>query len=155
MGRLKELRKYVNQQLEKMPDPEERIRAAAHLYGVSLAATMISEKRHQNTELASMAAMLHDLYAYENGTYEDHAHRGAVLAEEILKKLALTNEEETKTICSAIYHHDDKASVDSPMDEVLKDADVCHHVMNDLSKEVKEKERIRYENLRKEFGFEK
>ena len=44
MGRLKELRKYVNQQLEKMPDPEERIRAAAHLYGVSLAATMISEK---------------------------------------------------------------------------------------------------------------
>ena len=75
--------------------------------------------------------------------------------EEILKKLALTDEEETKTICSAIYHHDDKASVDSPMDEVLKDADVCHHVMNDLSKEVKEKERIRYENLRKEFGFEK
>ena len=98
MGRLKELRKYVNQQLEKMSDPEERIKAAAHLYGVSLAATMISEKRHQNTELASMAAMLHDLYAYENGTYEDHAHRGAVLAEEILKKLALTDEEETKTI---------------------------------------------------------
>ena len=39
-------------------------------------------------------------------------------------------------ICSAIYHHDDKLVTDSAMDEVLKDADVIHHVMNDLSKAV-------------------
>ncbi|MCI1722832.1 MAG: HD domain-containing protein [Lachnospiraceae bacterium] len=153
MGRLKELRKYVNQRLEEMPDPDERIKAAAHLYGVSLAATMISEKRHLSTELASMAAMLHDLYAYENGTYEDHARKGAELAEKILTEMKLTSEEETGIICSAICHHDDKASVGSPMDEVLKDADVCHHVMNDLSKEVKDKERARYEALRREFGM--
>lgn len=39
------------------------------------------------------------------------------------------------------------------MDEVLKDADVRHHVMNDLSKEVKDKERARHEALRREFGI--
>ena len=44
MGRLKELRKTVNKELRKMPDEEERIKAANHLYGVSLAATLISEK---------------------------------------------------------------------------------------------------------------
>ncbi len=56
--------------------------------------------------------------------------------------------------CSAIYHHDDKHVVDSPMDEVLKDADVIHHCMNDLSKEVKEKEKARYESICHEFGLD-
>jgi len=153
MGRLKELRKYVNRELNGMPDPDERIKAAAHLYGVSLAATLISEKRHQNTELSSMAAMLHDLYAYKSGSYDDHARKGAELAEKILNKLQLTDAEETKIICSAIAHHDSKADIDSPMDEVLKDADVLHHTMNDPDKEIKEKERARYEALRKEFGL--
>ena len=154
MGRLKELRKYVDQELEKMPDPEKRIGAVAHLYGVSLAATMLAKKRGLDPELASMAAMLHDLYAYENGSYDDHAHKGAELAREVLSTLGLTTAEETEAICSAIYHHDDKQVTDGPMDEVLKDADVVHHCMNDISKAVKDKEKSRYEAICQEFGME-
>ncbi len=153
MSRLKDLRKYVNKELEKMPDEDKRTSAIVHLYGVSLAATMIAKKRGLDPELASMAAMLHDLHAYKSGSYDDHAHKGAELAKEILGKLGLTTEEETETICSAIYHHDDKYSVDSPMDEVLKDADVIHHCMNDLSKKVKDKEKARYASLCEEFGM--
>lgn len=153
MSRLKDLRKYVNKELEKMPDEDKRTSAIVHLYGVSLAATMIAKKRGLDPELASMAAMLHDLHAYKSGSYDDHAHKGAELAKEILGKLGLTTEEETETICSAIYHHDDKYSVDSPMDEVLKDADVIHHCMNDLSKKVKDKEQARFASLCEEFGM--
>jgi putative nucleotidyltransferase with HDIG domain len=153
MSRLKELRKYVDVKLNEMPDEDKRTGAIAHLYGVSLAATMIAKKRGFDPELASMAAMLHDLYAYESGSYDDHAHKGAELARQILGELALTNQEETELICSAIYHHDDKLVVDSPMDEVLKDADVIHHCMNDLSKDIKEKERARFERLCEEFGM--
>jgi len=153
MSRLKELRKCVNTELNMMEDPEKRISAVAHLYGVSLAATMIAKKRGLDPEIASMAAMLHDLYAYKTGSYDDHAHKGADLAREILADLKMTNEEETEMIYSAIYHHDDKLVTDGPMDEVLKDADVIHHCMNDLSKEVKEKERVRFENLCAEFGM--
>ena len=80
--------------------------------------------------------------------YVDHE-----LAREILHELRLTNEEETDLVCSAIYHHDDKVVTDSPMDEVLKDADVIHHCMNDLSKPVKEKERVRFDRLLAEFGM--
>ncbi len=80
--------------------------------------------------------------------YVDHE-----LAREILHELRLTNEEETDLVCSAIYHHDDKLVTDSPMDEVLKDADVIHHCMNDLSKPVKEKERVRFDRLLAEFGM--
>lgn len=153
MGRLKELRTVVDGRLDTMADPSRRTGAVAHLYGVSLAATMIAKKRGLDPELASMAAMLHDLYAYESGSYEDHAHRGADLAREILGELGSTTGEETDLICSAIYHHDDKLVVDGPMDEVLKDADVIHHCMDDLSKTVKEKEKARYESLCREFGM--
>lgn len=153
MGRLKDLRKYVDAEINKIEDADKRTGAIAHLYGVSLAATMIAKKRGQDPELASMAAMLHDLHAYKTGSYDDHAHKGADLAREILRELAITNEAETEAICSAIYHHDDKLVVDGPMDEVLKDADVIHHCMNDLSKPIKEKEQARYDKLCAEFGM--
>ena len=153
MGRLKELRKYVNAELNKLEDDDKRNSAIVHLYGVSLAATILAEKRGLDSELSSMAAMLHDLYAYKSGSYDDHAHKGAELARTILEELQLTDEKETDIICSAIYHHDDKHVIDSEMDEVLKDADVIHHCMNDLSKAVKDKEKSRYEYLREELGM--
>ena len=93
MGRLKELRAYVNAELNKMEDDDKRTSAIVHLYGVSLAATMIAKKRGLDWELASMAAMLHDLHAYKSGSYDDHAHKGAALAREILGELKLTPDE--------------------------------------------------------------
>ena len=153
MGRLKELRKYVDGELNKVEDVDKRNSAIVHLYGVSLAATMIAKKRGLDPEIASMAAMLHDLHAYKTGSYDDHAHRGAELAREILDELELTDETETEMICSAIYHHDDKLVTDGLLDEVLKDADVIHHCMNDLSKPIKEKEQARFDRLCAEFGM--
>ena len=153
MSRLKEIRKVVEKKLNKMEDEDKRNSAVNHLYGVSLAATLIAKKRGLDPELAAIAAMLHDLHAYKTGSYDDHAHLGAELARKILEKQEDMTEEEIDIICSAIYHHDDKATIDSPMDEVLKDADVMHHVMNDLSKPIKEKEQLRYDNLCKEFGL--
>ncbi len=153
MGRLKELRKYVDAELGKIEDADKRNAAFVHIYGVSLAATMIAKKRGLDPEIASMAAMMHDLYAYKSGSYEDHARKGAELASQILSELKLADDAETEMICSAIRRHDDKLAADSPMDEVLKDADVIHHCMNDLSKPVKEKEQARFHKLCEEFGM--
>ena len=153
MSRLKELRKYVDAEINKMEDPDKRTSAIAHLYGVSLAATMIAKKRGLDPELAAMAAMLYDLHAYKTGSYDDHAHKGAELAKEILVELKLTDWTETDAICSAIYHHDDKLAVDSPMDELLKDAVVIDHCLKDASKAVKEEEQARFDKLCSEFGM--
>ena len=114
---------------------------------------MIAKKRGLDPEIASMAAMLHELNAYKTGSYDDHAHKGAELARNILTELKLTDDAETEMICSAIYNHDDKLEIHSPMDEVLKDADVIHHCMNDLSKPIKEKEQARFHKLCEEFGM--
>jgi HD superfamily phosphodiesterase len=153
MSRLKELRAYLDKKLNKIDDDDKRISATAHLYGVSLAAQILAKKRGLDPELAAMAGMLHDMYAYKVGSYDDHAHLGSDYARKVLGKLELTSLEETDIICSAIYHHDDKASIDGPMDELLKDADVFDHCFKDTSKPVKEKEQKRYEALCKEFGL--
>ena len=154
MSRVKELQKYISKVLaEKMDDDQKRAGAVAHLHGVSLAAVMIAKKRDENAELAAMAGLLHDLYAYESGSYDDHAHKGAEYARKVLEELGITSEEETAVICSAIWHHDSKDQIDSAMDEILKDADVIHHSLGDPTKEIKAHEQARFSRLCEEFGL--
>ncbi|MBR2257936.1 MAG: HD domain-containing protein [Blautia sp.] len=153
MSRIKDLQKQVHKILKCMEDNQKHAGAIAHLHGVSLAAVMIAKKRGENPELAAMAGLLHDLYAYKSGSYDDHAHKGADYARRVLDDLGIVNQEETDIICSAVRHHDSKDRIDSPMDEVLKDADVIHHSLGDPTKEVKEHEKARFEKLCEEFGF--
>ena len=155
MSRIKDIQKTVNRILkENMEDSQKRLKAVSHLHGVSLAAVMIAKKRGEDPELAAICGLLHDLYAYKSGSYDDHARKGAEYAGEILEGLGLTSKEENDIICSAIRNHDSKDRADSPMDEVLKDADVIDHSLADPTKEVKERELPRYEKLSDEFGFD-
>lgn len=153
MSRIKDLQKYIHKVLKGMDDNQKRAAAVAHLHGVSLAAVMIAKKRGENAELAAMAGLLHDLYAYKSGSYDDHAHKGAEYVRKVLDELGITSADETDIICSAIWHHDSKAEVDSPMDEILKDADVIHHSLGDPTKEIKPHELARYNRLCIEFDF--
>lgn len=153
MSRVKDLQKRVHKILKDMDDNQKYASAIAHLHGVSLAAVMIAKKRGEDPELAAMAGLLHDLYAYKSGSYEDHAHKGADYAREVLDDMGITDANETDIICSAIWYHDSKDQVDSAMDEVLKDADVIHHSLGDPTKEVKEHEKIRFAKLSEQFGF--
>ena len=153
MSRIKDLQKRVHEILKDMDDNQKHAGAVAHLHGVSLAAVMIAKKRGEDPELAAMAGLLHDLYAYKSGSYDNHAHKGADYAREVLGDLGITDKEETDIICSAIWNHDSKDQTDVPMDEVLKDADVLHHSLGDPTKEVKEHEKARYEKLCREFEF--
>ncbi len=153
MSRIKDLQKKVFTVLETMDDSGKQAKAVAHLSGVSLAAVMLAKKRGQSPELAAMAGLLHDLYAYKSGSYDNHAKLGAEYARKLLKKLEITTPEETDIICTAISRHGNKAEADSPMDEILKDADVIHHSLADPSKEIKKSEKERYQRLCEEFGW--
>ena len=154
MSRIKDLQKKIYHILEKnIDDADKRAKAVAHLHGVALAAAILAKKRGENAELATMAGLLHDLWAYKSGSYDDHAHLGAEYARKVLGEL--TTPEETDIICSAIYHHDGKAEVDVPMDETLKDADVIDHSLADPTKEVKEHEKERFASLCEELGLSK
>ena len=153
MSRIKDLQKAVHRVLDGMEDSGKRANAVAHLHSVALAAVMIAKKRGENTEIAAMSGLLHDLWAYKSGSYDDHARLGARYARKVLDKLGITTFEETDIICRAIEHHDSKENVNAPMDEILKDADVLHHSLGDPTKEIKPHEKERFEKLCEEFGL--
>ncbi len=154
MNRIEVLRKNIDELLLNMADVEERRAAYVHLYGVAQSCALIALKRGANAELATMAGMLHDIYSYAKMDTKDHAHKGAMLAREILASLQITNDDETEMIYDAIYTHSEKEAVHSDFNEVLKDADVFQQCLYNTTVEIRAPEReSRYEKLKLEFGI--
>jgi len=153
MERIETVRKVVDEILLNMSDHDERRCAYLHLYGVAQACAMLALKRHENTELAIIAGMLHDIYSYANMDSYDHAHKGAEMAQNILNTLNIFNEDEKRLICTAIYNHSDKSIIHGPLDELLKDADVMQHVLYNPLFEIKQHEENRFNTLKKEFNL--
>lgn len=152
-NRVEVLRKYLDGIILRMTDVEERRCAYLHLYGVAQACALLALKRGENPELAVMAGMLHDIYAYSCMDVNEHTHKGTTLAKKILDELKITDETETESICNAIYSHSDKDKIDQPFNELLKDADVLQHCLYNPTLTIKENEIERYERLRTEFCF--
>lgn len=153
MNRIEDLRHYIEHVLLGIEDNEVRICAYSHFYGVALTSAILARKRGLNSELATMAGMLHDIYTYKTMITEEHAHKGAYLAKEILNELNITTDEETQIIYSAIYNHSDKDTTDSDFDEILKDADVLQHCMYNPTLDILQHEKSRYENIMSELGL--
>jgi len=153
MNRIEILREYIDKLLLSMTDAEERKCAYLHLYGVAQFCALIALKRGQNAELATMAGMLHDIFSYSKMDTKDHAHKGAILARKILTSIHITNDEETKLICDAIYTHSEKDVVHAAFNEVLIDADVFQHCLYNPTFEIMAHEKSRYEKLKLEFGI--
>lgn len=155
MNRIEAVREAVDEILLNMADAEERRCAYLHLYGVSQACAMLALKRNENVELAIIAGMLHDVYSYANMDSTDHAHKGAEMAGQMLDALNLFNPDERNAICTAIYHHSDKAIVHGPLDELLKDADVMQHVLYNPLCGIKQQEEKRFSALKTELDLGK
>jgi uncharacterized protein len=127
MNRLELVRREVDSILLRLVSDEDRRSGFVHLYGVSLTATWLAERRGLDVELAGVAGVIHDVATYATGDSRGHAAAGARLASQLLERLGGFSREEVDLISHAIERHSDKASVDGPMDELLKDADVLHH----------------------------
>ena len=125
-----------------------------HLYSVSQTCTLLAMKRGQNVELAAIAGLLHDIHAYQTGNRKDHAHQGALAAKKILQELNLFSEEEIDMVSQAIWHHSDKDVVDSPFDEVLKDADALQHFLIMPLADPAPHEAARVSKMKEELGIQ-
>ena len=150
-NRIEKVRACVDDILLHMTDTVERRCAYVHLYGVAQACAMIAQKRKENVELAIVAGMLHDIFSYKTMHHQDHAHKGAAMAREILNELAVFDDVETDMICDAIYNHSDKAMTHTSFTEILIDADVLQHYLYNPFFAASESEKMRLENLKGEF----
>ena len=152
INRLEVLRDDIDRLIFKKQPVHSRY-FISHLYGVSRFCALIAMKRGLDSEIAATCGMLHDIYQVTAGTTEDHAIKGAVVAESMLKATKQYSNEEIKVITTAILRHSKKRKIHDPYDEVLKDADVMDHCFYNPVYPILEKEIVRYNNLLQEFGF--
>lgn len=147
MDRITCVQLYVDRLLDTIRDPAEHRVAAVHLYGVAGYAALLALRRGVSTELATVSGLLHDIFTYATGNSRDHAGRSAGMARSCLNSSGLFTPEETAAVCNAIAHHSDKDKIHAPLDEVLKDADVLSHCLQDPTRQPDEKDAARYAAL--------
>lgn len=156
MNRISELRKQIETIFEGI---NEMPPVYSHLIEVSQTCALIALKRGEDAELATMVGLLHDIAYLINHvtkihdlTGENHAEKGAILAKEILLNMKITTAQENDIIYSAIRKHRDKDDIDTPFDEILKDADVfAHGISNITSRNFRG---YRWDKVCQEFGID-
>lgn len=130
--RIDTIRKWVDEMLNSLEDPEVRRNGFVHLYGVGQASALVSLHRGHDrsyAELGEIAGMLHDYAKYKYDVEDNHGPLSSKEADTILKATKEFTEKEISTICHAIKVHSNKAEVDSEFDEILKDADEMQHYL--------------------------
>lgn len=130
--RIDTIRVRLDALLNALPDAELRRNGYVHLYGVGQAAAMLALKRgmgRKMAELAEIAGMLHDYTSYFVEESDDHAHLSAPYVRALLAETGEFTEEEIEMVTQGVYNHSDKGRVDTPFDEVIKDADALQHFL--------------------------
>ena len=152
MDQLTALRTEVYAVLEGQRDPAERYEGFLHLNAVSQAAALLAARRALDGTLCMAAGLLHDIYSFRTLEEADHAARGAWEAAGLLQRsgFALADAE---IVCQAVRRHSDKAAIDGPYDECLKDADVLAHWLTEPGKAFEPPKVARIQAVMAELGL--
>lgn len=95
-------------------------------------AKILARKRNLQEDICAIGLLFHDIYSIVYGSYKDHAHLGAPIALEMIKKLGDFTREELDKIQKIIYHHSDKHIwSEDPYEEIGKDADILDTFLYD------------------------
>jgi uncharacterized protein len=88
----------------------------------------MAEERDVDPELAACAAAVHDYGRILTGRQEGHAEAGHAPVREFLTSTSLFEDWQVEMIANAVRSHSDKTSKGTPLEEIVKDADVvdCH-----------------------------
>lgn len=120
--RLDSVRILVQEMIVSMDSILNRQEACVQLYGVSTFTSLLAKKRGQDQELAAIIGLLHDYYFYKTGINEFSGPNSAETVRPLLRDMNIFTNEELVTILKAIFYHEDRSTVHSPYEEVLKDA---------------------------------
>lgn len=118
---LREIEKYEKVVAHRdQPIDWERV----HMASCARIGYLLAEERGFDPDLASFACAVHDYGRIVNGKQADHAEFGYPLVKGFLRKMEFLSEEEIEAIALAVKNHSKKGEVGSPLEEVVKDADV-------------------------------
>ena len=125
MERYEKVKDYVYGEFHKIYNPALQTLAYTHTNSVDTCITLLAVSRGLNVELAKIAALFHDYAQFvDNCPHSQHAKLSSVHAHKFLTSMQAFKVYEIDDICFAISQHSKKEQYDSPLCEVLKDADI-------------------------------
>ena len=125
----------------------------AHAAGTARLAQVLAAGRNLDRETAFILGVLHDYGRILTGSKKDHARTGSTYAREYLAHSGYFSEEEIEEIVRAIASHSLKEEVGSPLEELIKDADVLDSYLSGRPPS-KRSAAARLQDLFKELGIQ-
>jgi uncharacterized protein len=98
-----------------------------HMISCSKVGYMLAMERGLDPDLSACACALHDFGRVLTGSQENHGPAGALPAQGLLEEMGLFTEREIIMISQAVANHSKKGEVGSPLEELVKDADLIDY----------------------------
>ena len=156
MKRLLRLQSKLLREIEKyealVPERDKFIDwERVHMASCARLGYLMAQARGVDPELAACACAVHDYGRILTGKQKGHAEAGYLPGKEFLKSTALFTEDEIETIAIAIKNHSRKSEIGSPIEEIVKDADVIDFFQYGFGFD-RDEQRLRYERMLDEDG---
>lgn len=143
---LKEIDRYDDlvKERDKFIDWEK-----VHMASCARVGYMMGKKRGVDPDLASFACAVHDYGRIITGKQQGHAEAGYLPVKDFLRGTNLFTDNEIEEIAVAVKNHSKKGEVGTPLEEIVKDADVIDFYQYGFGF-AREEQKIRLEALLRE-----
>ncbi len=151
MKRLLRLQSQLLREIEKyeklVPERDKSIDwERVHMASCARLGYLIAQTRGADPELASCACAVHDYGRIITGKQEGHAEAGYLPGKEFIRNTGLFTEDEIEIIGRAINNHSRKSEIGTPIEEIVKDADVIDFYQYGFGFS-REEQKLRYEKM--------
>ena len=141
MNKLMKLQSQLLREIEEyeklIPERDQPVDwERVHMASCARLGYLLAKERGVDPDLASCACAVHDYGRIITGKQAGHAEAGYLPGKEFLRKTELFTEDEVEQIALAIKNHSKKSEVGTPIEEIVKDADVidCYQYGLDFSR---------------------
>ena len=140
-----------NRNIDRTDSPSldwERI----HMISCAKVGYMMALDRGLDPEFCACACAVHDFGRIITGSQKNHSSAGALPVQDFLRKTNLFSQDEIRLIALAVLNHSKKGEVGSPLEELVKDADLVDYYS--YGQTFKRQDQIdRFENIASDAGF--
>ena len=128
MDRMKKVQYMYLEYIDKHDTSDKRDSSKSwekvHMASCGRVGYILAKKRGLDADLAGTAAAIHDIGRVVTGIQKGHAEAGYEQAREFLKATGLFTDDEVEMLAVSVKNHSSKSVIGSPLDEIVKDADV-------------------------------